>query len=69
MLYRLFGKLGWSVSAVGLGTWNIGNQWGAVDDATAWATVRAAFDCGVNLFDVAEPFGDPNGLSTAAGRS
>jgi aryl-alcohol dehydrogenase-like predicted oxidoreductase len=51
------------VSAVGLGTWNIGNQWGAVDDATAWATVRAAFDCGVNLFDVAESYGDPNGLS------
>ena len=43
MLYRPFGKLGWSVSAVGLGTWNIGNQWGAVDDATAWATVRTAF--------------------------
>jgi myo-inositol catabolism protein IolS len=57
MLYRPFGKLGWSVSAVGLGTWNIGNQWGAVDDATAWATVRAAFDSGVNLFDVAESFG------------
>jgi len=63
MLYRPFGKIAWPVSAVGLGTWNIGNQWGAVDDATAWATVRAAFDCGVNLFDVAESYGDPNGLS------
>lgn len=63
MLYRPFGKLAWPVSTVGLGTWNIGNQWGVVDDATAWATVRAAFDCGVNLFDVAESYGDPNGLS------
>ena len=37
MLYRDFGKTGWQVGAVGLGTWNIGNQWGAVDDQTAWA--------------------------------
>jgi myo-inositol catabolism protein IolS len=63
MLYRTFGKLGWSVSAVGLGTWNIGNQWGAIDDVTAWATIRAAFDAGVTLFDVAESYGVPNGLS------
>ena len=63
MLYRDFGKLGWSVSAIGLGTWNIGNQWGAIDDATAWSTVRQAFHAGVNLFDVAESYGVPNGLS------
>ncbi|MDF1514483.1 MAG: aldo/keto reductase [Anaerolineae bacterium] len=63
VLYRKFGKLGWSVSAVGLGTWNIGNQWGPIDDTTAWATVREAFNHGVNLFDVAESYGVPNGLS------
>jgi len=63
MLYRDFGKLGWSVSAIGLGTWNIGNQWGPIDDTTAWATVRQAFDAGVNLFDAAESYGVPNGLS------
>ena len=28
MLTKSFGKLGWPVSAVGLGAWNIGNQWG-----------------------------------------
>jgi len=38
MLYRDFGKTGWQVSVVGMGTWNIGNQWGELDDATAWAT-------------------------------
>ncbi len=63
MITRAFGRTGWSVSAIGLGTWNIGNQWGKIDDVTAWATVRQAFDCGVNLFDVAESYGDPNGLS------
>jgi myo-inositol catabolism protein IolS len=63
MRYREFGKTGWEVSAIGLGTWNLGNQWGEIDDATAWATIREAFDCGVNLFDVAESYGEPNGLS------
>jgi aryl-alcohol dehydrogenase-like predicted oxidoreductase len=63
MIYRDFGKLGWKVSAVGMGTWNIGNQWGEVSDADAFATVRAAFDSGMNLFDTAEAYGVVNGLS------
>ena len=63
MLYRDFGKTGWRVSAVGMGTWNIGNQWGELDDVTAWATVRSAFDNGVTLFDTAESYGIPNGFS------
>ena len=54
MLYRDFGRTGWKVSAIGLGTWNIGNQWGPVDEPTAFATVRAAFEHGMNLFDAAE---------------
>jgi aryl-alcohol dehydrogenase-like predicted oxidoreductase len=63
MLYRPFGKTGWNVSAIGMGTWNIGNQWGELDDVTSWATVRAAYDAGMNLFDTAESYGIPNGLS------
>ena len=63
MLYRAFGKTGMDVSVIGLGTWNIGNQWGEIDDATAWATIRSAYDNGVNLFDTAESYGTPNGLS------
>lgn len=63
MLYRAFGKTGWQASAIGLGTWNIGNQWGMVDESTASATIRSALDCGVNLFDTAESYGLPNGLS------
>ncbi|MEE2873704.1 MAG: aldo/keto reductase [Candidatus Latescibacterota bacterium] len=51
MLYRNFGKTCWQVGTVGLGTWNIGNQWGVVDEETAFATVRAAFNAGMNLFD------------------
>lgn len=63
MLYRQFGQLDWKVSAIGMGTWNIGNQWGDIDDVTAFSTVRAAFDHGVNLFDTAEGYGIPMGLS------
>lgn len=63
MLYRPFGNTGWDVSAIGLGTWNIGNQWGEIDDATAYATIRAAIDAGMNLIDTAESYGVPNGLS------
>jgi aryl-alcohol dehydrogenase-like predicted oxidoreductase len=64
MIYRPFGKrLGWNVSAIGMGTWNIGNQWGEVDDATSWATVRAAFEAGMNLYDTAEAYGTVHGLS------
>ena len=63
MLYRTFGKTGIKVSVIGLGTWNIGNQWGEIDDATAWATIHSALDNGVTLFDTAESYGTPNGLS------
>jgi myo-inositol catabolism protein IolS len=63
MLYRDFGSTGWKVSAIGLGTWNIGNQWGEVDDAVAYSTIRKAYENGINLFDTAESYGIPNGLS------
>lgn len=63
MLYREFGKTGLKASSIGMGTWNIGNQWGEIEEATALATVRSAFDNGVNLFDSAESYGIPAGLS------
>jgi myo-inositol catabolism protein IolS len=63
MLYREFGKTDWNVSTIGMGTWNIGNQWGEIAEDVALATVRSAFDNGVNLFDTAEAYGIPQGLS------
>ena len=63
MLERALGKTGVTTSAVGLGTWNIGNQWGDIDDVTAYSTVRSAYDHGMTLFDTAESYGIPNGLS------
>ena len=63
MLHRTFGKTGIDVTAVGLGTWNIGNQWGDIDDTTSFSTIRSAFDSGVTLFDTAENYGIPGGTS------
>lgn len=63
MLHRTLGKTGIDISAVGLGTWNIGNQWGDIDSGTAFTTIRSAFDNGVTLFDTAENYGIPGGTS------
>lgn len=63
MLYRKLGNTGLQVSAIGMGTWNIGNQWGQIEESTALATVRSAYDSGVNIFDTAESYGIPAGLS------
>jgi len=63
MQYRKFGKTGWSVSSIGFGAWNIGGQWGEIDEETALDTVRAGFDAGINFFDTADAYGIPPGLS------
>ncbi len=63
MLTRPFGTLGWPVSAVGMGTWNIGGQWGHVSDLQAVDTIRTGFDHGITLFDAAESYGIPHGRS------
>lgn len=63
MLYRDFGKTGFQASAIGLGTWNIGNQWGHIDEDQAIATVRSAVEHGINIIDTAESYGIPAGLS------
>ena len=35
MNYRKFGGMDWQVSEIGLGTWQLGADWGNVDDAMA----------------------------------
>jgi aryl-alcohol dehydrogenase-like predicted oxidoreductase len=63
MQHRTLGRTGWKVSAIGLGTWNIGGQWGPVSEDQAVDTVRAAIDAGINLIDTADAYGEPPGLS------
>ena len=57
MKLRRLGKTGWDVSAVSMGCWALGGQWGAVSEREAVATVHAALDAGVNLFDTADSYG------------
>ena len=57
MKSRTFGRTGRTVSEVGLGTWQLGAGWGEVTDDTALATLKAAHDAGVTLFDTADVYG------------
>ena len=38
MQYRTLGKTGWNVSAVSMGCWGIGGQWGPVEEQQALDT-------------------------------
>ena len=58
---RTFGKTEWAVSEVGFGAWQIGADWGDVSDEDASATLHAALDAGITIFDTADVYGD--GLS------
>src|SRR6266511_2219466 len=57
MQYRTLGKTGWNVSAVSLGCWGIGGQWGPVEETEAIRTMQHAMDSGVNLLDTADSYG------------
>jgi aryl-alcohol dehydrogenase-like predicted oxidoreductase len=43
---------------VGLGCWQLGADWGHVDDADALAVLHAAVDSGVTFLDTADVYGD-----------
>ena len=58
---RSLGRCGISVTALGLGCAPLGNLFDAVSDVNAQATVDAAWDAGIRLFDTAPLYG--NGLS------
>jgi aryl-alcohol dehydrogenase-like predicted oxidoreductase len=55
---RILGRTGRAVSPVGLGTWQLGGDWGAVREEDAAAVLRASIDAGVTLFDTADVYGD-----------
>lgn len=58
MQKRIMGRTGREVSLVGLGTWQLGADWGEVSEDDALAVLRAADDEGVTLFDTADVYGD-----------
>jgi aryl-alcohol dehydrogenase-like predicted oxidoreductase len=58
MEQRPLGRTGADVSVIGLGTWQLGGDWGDVDDDAAAEVLDAALDAGVTLLDTADVYGD-----------
>ena len=58
MKTRPFGSTGRVVGEVGLGTWQIGGNWGEVTEDVALATLHAAVDAGTTLLDTADVYGN-----------
>lgn len=58
MEQRILGRTGRSVSVVGLGTWQLGADWGDVAEDDALAVLHAAVDAGVDFLDTADVYGD-----------
>ena len=55
---RTAARLGGPVSVIGLGTWQLGADWGEVSEDDATAILQAAVDAGVTVFDTADVYGD-----------
>ncbi|WP_460522441.1 aldo/keto reductase [Humibacter antri] len=55
---RTLGRTGRTVSVIGLGTWQLGADWGSVSEAEALAVLEASVEAGVTFFDTADVYGD-----------
>jgi aryl-alcohol dehydrogenase-like predicted oxidoreductase len=58
MEQRVLGKTGRPASIVGLGTWQLGADWGSVSESDALAVLDAAAESGVTFLDTADVYGD-----------
>ncbi|PJJ72858.1 aryl-alcohol dehydrogenase-like predicted oxidoreductase [Diaminobutyricimonas aerilata] len=58
MQTRTLGRTGATVSSIGLGTWQLGADWGEVSEEDATAVLQASVDAGVTVFDTADVYGD-----------
>src|SRR3954463_3984533 len=58
MQSRIADRLGSPVSVIGLGTWQLGADWGEVSEGDALAVLDAAYEAGVTFYDTADVYGD-----------
>nr|WP_246408657.1 aldo/keto reductase [Parvularcula dongshanensis] len=52
------GKTGFEVSEVGLGCWQLGGDFGPIEDEKAKSVLAAATEAGIDFFDTADVYGD-----------
>ncbi len=55
---RTLGRTGRQVGVIGLGTWQLGAEWGDVSEQDALSTLDAAVEAGVTFLDTADVYGD-----------
>ncbi len=55
---RRFPRTSFSASVVGLGTWQLGADWGDVSETDARAVLEASAEAGVTFYDTADVYGD-----------
>jgi aryl-alcohol dehydrogenase-like predicted oxidoreductase len=55
---RTLGRTGREVSVIGLGTWQLGADWGDVSESDALDVLGASVESGVTFFDTADVYGD-----------
>ena len=58
MEQRILGRTERPVSVIGLGTWQLGADWGDVDESDALTLLAASVEAGVTFFDTADVYGD-----------
>jgi aryl-alcohol dehydrogenase-like predicted oxidoreductase len=57
MRQRVLGKAGFKVSEIGLGCWQLGGDFGPLEDTTAHHVLDAALLDGINFWDTADVYG------------
>ena len=57
MLNRSFGRSAWQVSELSFGAWQIGGQWGPVDDSESISALLTSYESGINFVDTAQMYG------------
>lgn len=55
---HILGRTERPVSVIGLGTWQLGSDWGDVDENDALTLLAASVEAGVTVFDTADVYGD-----------
>lgn len=64
---RILGKTGYEVSEIGLGTWQLGESFGALNDQTAEEILKTARRLDVNFWDTADVYGGGQSESRIGG--